>query len=223
MLKISQILLVFTMLHAQAQSDAILTYIVSPSEQETLKSWAVEWLNWAFKASMAEGFEKNPQMDSTGENCGVAQSGEVWFLTDAPGIGGQTVNRTCVIPQGKFIFFPIHYWQEIDRSGMDCKQLQQSAAAQVEASSSLSLEMSVQLNGVTLQNVEQYRVTPDSCIEVLGRNSALDGYWILLQPLPQGTYPLSIKVTKVSKETDGNSSMTMDVSPIPINYTLVVQ
>lgn len=212
------------MLYAQAQSDAILTYIISPSEQETLKMWSAEWVRWAFKASVVEGFDKSPQLDNTGENCGVGQAGEVWFLTDASGLGGEPINRTCIIPQGKFIFLPIHYWQEVDRGNMDCQQLQQSAAAQVEASPSLTLEMSVQINGVTLQNVEQYRVTPDTCIEEgIPGTIALDGYWIMLQPLPAGTYPLSIKVTKVSKETDGNFSMTMDVSPIPINYTLIVQ
>lgn len=60
-----------------------------------------KWWNWALDTPTPI----NPLIDTTGANCAVGQSGSVWFL--AGGISGITVTRTCTIPAGKIIFFPV--------------------------------------------------------------------------------------------------------------------
>ncbi len=46
----------------------------------------------------------NPVEDNTGKFCGLGQSGPVWFLA---GTFGGTVERTCTIPAGKALFYPL--------------------------------------------------------------------------------------------------------------------
>jgi hypothetical protein len=47
---------------------------------------------------------KAPRLDASGTNCGINQTGPVWFL-DAP-IGGK-FSTSCNIPEGKAIFVPL--------------------------------------------------------------------------------------------------------------------
>jgi len=51
----------------------------------------------------------NPLLDTRGTSCMIGQRGDVWFLHGALGgeDNGATVERTCVIPTGKRMFFPI--------------------------------------------------------------------------------------------------------------------
>ncbi|MGI0001365.1 MAG: hypothetical protein ACRD6Q_09055, partial [Nitrososphaeraceae archaeon] len=68
-----------------------------------------EWWQWILDIPK----EINPLLDETGENCAVNQQGPVWFLVGTPGdseTGGiitGSVERDCVIPEGKKILFPI--------------------------------------------------------------------------------------------------------------------
>jgi hypothetical protein len=47
----------------------------------------------------------NPVLDTTGANCAVGQRGRVWFL--AGSFGSDPVVRTCNVPEGRALFFPV--------------------------------------------------------------------------------------------------------------------
>jgi hypothetical protein len=47
---------------------------------------------------------QNPIDDPTGANCGLAQSTDVWFLA---GTHGGAATRTCAIPAGRPVYFPV--------------------------------------------------------------------------------------------------------------------
>ena len=49
---------------------------------------------------------RNPLTDTTGRNCGVRQSGPVFFLGTTYN-NPSTVSRTCTVPRGRALFFPI--------------------------------------------------------------------------------------------------------------------
>jgi hypothetical protein len=71
----------------------------------TPKSYAdlgAEWWQWALQAPAAN----SPLLDISGEYCSVGQQGPVWFLAGTLG-GGAPVVRTCQVPNGKAIFFPV--------------------------------------------------------------------------------------------------------------------
>lgn len=68
----------------------------SPQSPEGL---AARWVRWAASA----GPVKNPVADTTGENAGLHQPGDVWFLA---GTFGGEVQRSCALPEGVPLFFP---------------------------------------------------------------------------------------------------------------------
>lgn len=68
---------------------------------KTYGQWAAAWWQWAL--SFPDGM--NPVQDETGELCDLGQSGPVWFLAGSFGVTG--VERTCTIPKGKAIFYPL--------------------------------------------------------------------------------------------------------------------
>src|SRR5437867_9117304 len=62
---------------------------------------STQWWQWALSLPPSV----NPQTDTTGEDCVVGQRGSTWFLAGV--FGGGTASRTCSIPQGTTLFFPI--------------------------------------------------------------------------------------------------------------------
>ncbi len=80
---------------------------------KTYSEWTAEWWKWAF----AYPLDSNPVSDTTGEFCDLGQSGPVWFLAGSFGVTG--VERTCTIPKGKAIFYPLmnNIWVDCPESG----------------------------------------------------------------------------------------------------------
>lgn len=75
--------------------------LFSNPEGQSYGHWAADWVKWAVSIPAAN----NPMNDSTGEFCGERQTGKVWFLAGAWGQG--SVERSCTIPAGKSLFFPL--------------------------------------------------------------------------------------------------------------------
>jgi len=66
------------------------------------QQWSAKWWQWVWSAPLAV----NPLFDTTGIDCAIYQtrSGPVWFLA---GTTGFDATRSCIVPAGKMIFFPI--------------------------------------------------------------------------------------------------------------------
>ncbi len=73
---------------------------VRPAGQ-TYSSLAARWWQWALSAPTAT----NPLVDTTGADCAVGQSGLVWYLAGTA--NGGSVTRSCTVPFGKTIVFPV--------------------------------------------------------------------------------------------------------------------
>ena len=71
------------------------------ADSQSFKQLSAQWWQWALSIPTSE----NPQLDATGEDCVVGQRGEVWFLAGI--LGGGTATRTCSVPAGKSLFFPV--------------------------------------------------------------------------------------------------------------------
>jgi hypothetical protein len=67
---------------------------------DDFKQLSAEWWQWTLSFPVAE----SPQLDATGERCAVGQRGSVWFLV---GNFGGTTTRSCSVPEGKTVFFPV--------------------------------------------------------------------------------------------------------------------
>ena len=74
--------------------------IEMPSFISLYGEWIAKWWNWTLSIPKGE----HPRDDFTPEKCSANQGGPVWFLSDQ--LGGRE-ERTCTIPAGKAILFPL--------------------------------------------------------------------------------------------------------------------
>ena len=66
----------------------------------SIPEWTTEWWRWALSIPL----DQSPILDTTGAFSDVGQSGPVYNLA---GTFGGFVTRSCTIPNGKAILFPI--------------------------------------------------------------------------------------------------------------------
>jgi hypothetical protein len=162
------------------------------------KEWITRWWQWTFSIPK----DDHPREDKTGEKCSVGQEGPVWFLTDIVESG--KVIRTCTIPVGKAILFPI-LSGECDYGLPDVKNdldLRKCALAGNEFGT-----IDATIDGVRLQNLEQYRIQSDFFNLKIIENSIfedaaagtframVDGFFVFLEPLPPGKHDIRFTVT----------------------------
>jgi hypothetical protein len=79
---------------------------MASEEFGSLKTLSAEWQQWALSIPTPE----NPQIDTIGGKGVVGQRGSIWFLAGVfgPLVGpGGTANRTCSVPEGKVLYFPV--------------------------------------------------------------------------------------------------------------------
>jgi hypothetical protein len=65
-------------------------------------AWNAKWWEYVYSIPAAT----NPLLDEIGADCGVSQSGPVFFLVGVLNVSG-TATRQCTIPAGKALFFPL--------------------------------------------------------------------------------------------------------------------
>jgi len=83
--------------------------------------WSAMW--WQYVLSFpATG---NPLVDTTGAECAIGQNGPVWFLMGS--VAG-TVTRTCSIPEGKALFFPVLNYVDINTTTQTAAELRAEIA-----------------------------------------------------------------------------------------------
>ncbi len=154
--------------------------------------WTAKWWQWADSIPT----ENNPQYDETGEDCAQAQNqtSPVWFLA---GTQGGLVERTCTIPAGKAILFPVVNNVNIRAASETDEEL--LAGAKSSTDSVTTLEASI--DGVALQDLWSYRIQspffdvtlPDDNVFGISGGTyrgVADGYWVFLEPLPPGQHEI---------------------------------
>jgi hypothetical protein len=96
--------------NSNAKHPNVLDYVVNPDSvvfSRTFSEWDAEWQQWAYSIPVA----RHPLFDNG--DCTVGQSGPVWFLGGKfcanadPNCNTTNVQRSCTIPYGKYIYFPV--------------------------------------------------------------------------------------------------------------------
>ncbi|MBA6230957.1 MULTISPECIES: hypothetical protein [unclassified Colwellia] len=187
---------------------------------KALHQYANIWWQW----TRTMGDENSPVRDKTGQYCDVKQSGDVWFL--AGGYGTSKIKRHCIIPYGKYIFFPIinmGYWPERDVS-RTCEEVKQESAL----NNSELYFVYAELNGYSIPNMRNNRIKSNNCFdlhELLAEieptkkvyPAATDGYWLMLRPLSKGIHSLKFNA-QYHHQTAIHGNMMQD-----IEYTIEVK
>lgn len=177
---------------AGTTADAMLLPPDGQVDGETFGALTARWWQWSEHMPVA------PFLDPDGRLCELGQEGPVWFLAGTDGTFN--ARRECVIPADRHILVPIinMRYSNVPRHGADalpipCKVLQQSAAVNNERlGSAIAL-----IDGVRVTDVARYRVRSDGCFPLVADdetspNTAADGYWLLIKPLPPGRHTLTI-------------------------------
>ena len=177
-------------------------------ESELLAGTTAQW--WQYAISIPPS--TNPLLDAKGDDCMVGQRDPMWFLAGTF-LSGGTVNRTCAVPAGEWLFFPVINSVQINVPGV-CGQTGSLNAAQLRALAAPFIDaatnMSVRVDGRIAKNL--VRIQSDVFATTIPADNIFngpcggpgtvppgvyspsvdDGYYALLKPLSVGNHTLVI-------------------------------
>ncbi len=183
----------------------------SHSHGKTYGEWSAQWWQWAFALPV----DDHPLFDTA--DCSKGQSGSVWFLggtfaaieipdTDPPVILGKA-ERTCTLPVGKALFFPLINVEASTLEGNGETEEELRAAAEFYSDFTVPESLFCTINGQAVRNLPAFRVqsplfhfeVPDNNIfqyfgldipEGSSSPSVGDGFYVMLAPLAVGKHTL---------------------------------
>jgi hypothetical protein len=179
-----------------------------------INTWADREAAWVYSIPFAQ----NPLLDRTGENCGVDQSGPVWFI---PRIAGPRVfsgTRTCTIPPHTALLLEIgSYINEYPCPDPNFRPAPGQSLydfLRVDAKAFMDgvTRLDVSLDGQPLDDVLSYRFASedlyyftgdptmaavDPCITGSRQPAIVDGFFMMFKPLDPGTHVLRVFGTDV--------------------------
>jgi hypothetical protein len=173
------------------------------------------WWQWILSIPAAN----NPNLDTTGADCAQGQEGQVWFLAGT--FGGPPVTRSCTVPSGKSLFFPIldtafgnGVGDCTGPSDCDINALRGLAAANQDS----PMDLEATIDGRKVSDPSQYRVVSSTAFNAfmpagnvignpVGTYGPLvsDGYFLLVDPPKPGPHTIHFKGVT-------SSSFTLDVT-----------
>jgi hypothetical protein len=175
---------------------------------DSFEQLTAEWWQWALSIPTPV----NPQTDTTGQNAAVGQRGPVWFLAGV--FGGGMVTRTCSVPEGTALFFPVINSVNINTPGVcgspptntPVSELRKAPATSIDGATNLS----VTVDGVAITNLRRVQsevfavaLPEDNVFDTPCKRAHLgnvpagvyspavdDGFYVLLPPLSVGNHAL---------------------------------
>ena len=182
--------------------------------------WAQEWWKWAFSMPI----DHHPLVDTA--PCDTSQSGNVWFLGGSF-VTGTPNPRTCKIPTGTALFFPLvnNECSTVEGNGTTAEALATCAKIQVT-------DVFCKIDGVPVDDAMKYELVsplftfgplPDNNVlqtifnvpaatEGVSSASVTYGVYLMLHPLTPGEHTLEF----------GGTIPAFNFS-IDINYKLIVK
>jgi hypothetical protein len=164
---------------------------------KTYGEWAAKWWQWAYSIPKKD----HPADDNTGEKCAVGQEGPVWFLA---GTFGGTQERSCTIPSGKSIMFPILNSENSFAGNPEAKTVDDLEKMNKDFIDKATVLEAV-IDGKKVNDIKNYRVSSPLYPECFSKDNIVgfpsntcskavaDGYWIILEPLHVGIHEISFK------------------------------
>jgi hypothetical protein len=139
--------------HSARAATATIVPIGTRTLGLTYGQWGAKWWQYVYSIPVPT----NPLVDPTGANCGVGQSGPVFFLVGVAMISG-TETRNCTVPANKMLFFPILNFENDNlcppnNPALGVAQLQAGAKAFMDGATALEAD----IDGVPVDNPSSYR------------------------------------------------------------------
>lgn len=199
-----------------------LTYHVGSKPFGTpYEDWTAKWWQWLLSIPNAD----NPAIDTTGEHCGVAQNGSVWFLT---GTTGGKNTRSCTIPPGVAILIPVLN-SECSTAEFPDLTTEEELRECAESFQDQTQQLEFFLDGTRFEGLENSRIVsplfnvtfPEE--NIFGApagmtNAVSDGNWVFLKPLPEGEHEIIAKGISLDLTTTATNTFVTDIT-----YDLLVK
>ena len=175
------------------------------SQPELTKRW------WQWALSFERG--NSPLSDLSGAKCSMGQEGSIWYLAGV--FGSDPAQRTCHVPEGRTLFFPIINYIFLPRDGAgNCADSLRWAREATDSPQALFAE----LDGEPVPDLEKHRVASLGCFNAGEKTpgqpmigpAASNGYWLAFAPLPKGRHKLHFGGTLPTLQQD-------------MTYTLIVE
>ena len=165
---------------------------------------AAAWWQWAAETPTPD----NALIDDTGANCTKNQTDHVWFL--AGSFGSDPVTRTCKVPNGTFLFFPLvndAYFAFLN----DPDDQRTEDFVRSQTTCIVGAELTAEIDGVTVNDPAQYlgesplftvhlptdnifgavEGTGPGQVPLLTLDPSVDrGYYLYLNPLTPGRHTI---------------------------------
>jgi hypothetical protein len=182
---------------------------------KTWEEWTADWWKWSL--SLPKG--QNPITDITGENASYNQRGPVWFLA---GTFGGLAERTCDIPAGKSIMFPVINGECSYAEYPDLRTESELRSCAVSSNEGVT-ELMVTIDGQAIDEsqLRSYRVEsplfnltlpennifglPDSTTQAVS-----DGFWVFLSPLEPGQHEIHYRGAIVDFTTESQNNFVTE-------------
>lgn len=176
---------------------------------KSYREWAAEWWQWSLQIPASV----NPATDLTGRYCSVGQRGEVWFLAGL--FGGGVVERTCSVPKGVALLFPLVNGVWVSTKGDPAYGIYPGDPRLRQFAPSLRREVAcvrparrlqLWIDGAAVAGLDRFgenslffaaELPPDHVFSAaIGPDPVLvtpnvdSGYYVLFRPLPSGRHTL---------------------------------
>jgi hypothetical protein len=163
--------------------------------------WTIRWWQWFIGIPNSQ----QPFPDTTGEKCATDQAGPVWYLLGAAG----KVERTCTIPSGKAIIFPILTTECSFSENPSMKTEEELRKCAVDSNKDAVLKAS--LDNREIRNCDNYRVAsslfnvtyPSDPVFPTNSNfsqAVSDGWFMMLEPLKPGQHELRFTAIQIGTD-----------------------
>jgi hypothetical protein len=205
--------------------------VLGDENSEFFANLSAEWWQWALSIPTSV----NPQKDTTGDNAVVGQRGPIWFLAGVFGGSTGTVTRTCSVPQGTALFFPVINQINFNTpnvcgqgsGNLPVSDMRAASAAFIDGATNLS----VTVDGIAIKKRRvQSRVfaiaLPKDNVFVplcaqLGAGGVFspavdDGFYVLLDPLSVGHHTLHFHAENPSQGFTQDVIYNLTVVPISL-------
>jgi len=163
---------------------------------KTLGEWSAEWWRWLLAIPEPE----SPAKDPIGARCHLGQKSPVFFI---PGSFGETYHRSCTVPCGQYVFFPIVNDLEWSPTHIcsDCQQCRGIAQGFMDQVAVLECE----IDGEAVPDLGDHReespcfdfTVPDNNVLGLAAGTygpaVSDGFWIMIEPMAPGNHTLHFR------------------------------
>jgi hypothetical protein len=173
---------------------------------------SAEWWKWALSKPSTEFPLIGEDPDYTEEQCNgqpvTNKAGKYWFLAGT--FDGSEVDRTCTIPAGKQLFFPVAnegYLLDPGQPAKEGRKIVNGFMDSIVADPEFKSGMSVTVDGQEIKNNQVVRAdsplftatVPDGGIVDPGSYSMVsDGLWVTLPTLSEGEHTIHFKMSAPS-------------------------